>query len=202
MLIEAEIAHFDEQSHLLSGFVDSLASVSTTDIDQTHLFMAEAVMFRLFRIYERLVRSSFLFHCVSSNTINGTSVSSKLNCDDWDTAESILKAGNKFLDWGNVVSIQKLAGLVFEDGFPIRELLSPVHSDLIDLQRFRNFVSHDSSDAAEGFKTARTQYVRVGDVPPETVGALALYRKNARSDIILKIIHRRVIRLSAILGTL
>ncbi|MEY4953711.1 MAG: hypothetical protein RL299_2135 [Pseudomonadota bacterium] len=202
MLIEDEIAHFNEQSLLLSGFIDTLAAVTAADVDQSHLFLAEAAMFRLYRIYERLIRSAFLFHCSSSETINGAAVRSKLRCDDCETAESILKAGNKFLDWGNVVSVQKLASLVFENGFPIRDLLSPVHSDLIDLQRFRNFVAHDSSEAAEGFKTARTQYVKVGDVPPESVGTLALYRRNARSDIVLRIVHQKVVRLSAILSSL
>lgn len=192
MLIEDEIVHFEQQGQLLSEFITRLAATKPEDINQDHIFLAEAVMFRLFRIYERLTRAAFLFHCVSNETLSGTTVQAKLKCPDWDTAEAILEAGNKFLDWGNVESTQKLAGLVFEQGFPLRDVLSPIHSDLKDLQRFRNFVSHDSSEAESGFQRSRTQYVRVGDPQPDTVGKLALYRRNARSDIVLRLIHSKV----------
>jgi hypothetical protein len=198
-LIEDEIAHFDEQSSLLSGFIGDLAKVAPEDVGQNELFLAEAAMFRLFRIYERLMRAAFLFHCVSKETISGNPVKSKLNCPDWETAEAILKAGNKFLDWGNVVSTQKLANLVFDNGFPISNILSPFHSELVDLQRFRNFVSHDSREAQDGFRRSRTQYIRIGDVAPETVGNLALYRRKASSDIVLRIIHRKIKGLTAII---
>lgn len=199
MIIEDEIAHFDEQALLLSGFISNLAAVPHEDASQNHLFLAEAVMFRLFRIYERLSRAAFLFHCVSDHTLAGNLVNSKLKCQDTETAEAILKAGNKFLDWGNVESTKKIANLVFEGGYPINEFLSPIHGDLIDLQRFRNFIAHDSAEAEMGFKKSRDQYVRIGDTKPETVGSLSLYRRSARADIVLRLVHSKVTGLSGIL---
>lgn len=198
-MIEGEIAHFDAQGALLSNFVDDLAGADLSQPEQKHFFLAEAVLFRLFRIYERLTRAAFLHHCVVDHTPAGNPVRSKLKCEDENIAEDILKAGNKFLDWGNINSTQRLAGFVFENGYPIRDFLSPIHSDLVDLQRFRNFVSHDSREAEEGFKKSRSSYLRVGTNVPSTVGELALYRKNARSDIVLRLLHQKVVTLSGIL---
>ncbi len=202
MTLDEEITLFDEQCALIADFISQLARLEPAQHSEQNLFLAEAVMFRLYRIYERLVRAAFLNFCVLNETLTGRAVVSKLKCSDFDTAENILKAGNKFLDWGNVVSVQKLSSLVFESGFPISDLLSPIHSDLIDLQRFRNFVAHDSREAEGAFKTARKRYVRVGDPEPESVGRLALYRKNPRADITLSVIYGKVSGLTGILRSL
>lgn len=202
MTIEDEIRDFDTHCDLLLTFIDGLAAVNSAEQTEQHRFLAEAVTFRLYRVYERLVRSAFLHYCVASETLQGAQVISKLTCPDWETAEAILKSGNKFLDWGNVVSVRKIADLVFHEGFPIGNMLAPLHSDLRDLQRLRNFVAHDSQEAEDGFKSARTQFLRIGDAVPETVGELALYRRSARSDVTLKIIHRKVSGLSGVLSSL
>lgn len=202
MTIEQEIDNFEKNAALLLEFIQSLAIVDKADYDLQHYFLAEAVTFRLFRIYEKLVRVSFLNYCVINTTFNGNTVNAKLGCPDWDTAENILKSGNKFLDWGNVASVQKLADLVFEHGFPIKDLLMPNYSTLVDLQRFRNFVAHDSKEAADGFKKARANYVRKGDTNPETVGQLSLYRKKSLADITIMTLHQRVSELSGILKVL
>ena len=202
MTIEEEIEHFETHCDLLRAIVDELSAVNGAEQTEQHRFLAEAVTFRLYRIYERLVRSAFLHYCVANETLQGVQVVSKLTCPDSETAEAILKSGNKFLDWGNVVSVRKIADLVFHEGFPIGNMLAPFHSDLIDLQRLRNFVAHDSQDAEAGFKRARTQFVRIGDAEPRTVGELALYRRSARSDVTLRIIHRKISGLSAVLSEL
>jgi hypothetical protein len=200
--IEDEIARFEVESALLGTFIIELAKVDPVDVTNEHHFMAEAVVFRLYRIYERLTRAAFLNYCVDSKTPSGADVRSKLRCNDWDTAEAILKSGNKFLDWGNVESTRRMANLVFMDGFPISDIVSPIASTLTDLQRFRNFVAHDSEEAATGFKRSRTQYVRVGDPPPETVGELSIYKKAIRAEITLSIVHTKVSGLGTIIKSL
>lgn len=202
MTIDDELLFFEGQLDLLLKFIQSLAKIDAPDIKQEDLFLAEAVTFRLFRSYERFVRACFLDFCVKDKTKNGKDVTSKLKCSDWETAENILKSGNKFLDWGNVDTVRSIANLVYKDGFPINDLISPINSTLKDLQRFRNFIAHDSNDAAKGFKTSRTQYVKVGHTPPETVGELALYRRKIRADITLKILHDKVQNLAQIYKTL
>jgi hypothetical protein len=196
--IENELQVFEDDCCLLSGFITDLASLSADDIADTHLFLAEAVTFRLYRDYERLMRAVFLDFCVRAVTKKGTAVSSKLRCDDWDTAEEILKSGNKFLDWGNQQSVRNVANLVFEDGFPVVDFISPVASTLTDLQRFRNFIAHSSREAESGFKKSVPQYIKVGHSEPISVGGLAIYRKSARADITLRIIYKKVAALSQI----
>lgn len=199
MLIEDEIEKFDSECAMLSKFVAVLVAIDRADFKDHHRFLAEAVIFRLFRAYESFVRSTFLFYCVEQETLSGKNVSSKLKCADIDTAEEILKSGNKFLDWGKVDSINTLANLIFDKGFPVVDLLGPLYSVLRDLHRFRNFIAHDSKEASAGFIKARIQYVKVGDIPPETVGELALYRRNMRADMTLKILLTKVQDLSKIL---
>jgi len=200
--VEKEMVSFNEQAQLLREIVVELSAFERSKIGQRELFLAEAVIFRLYRIYERLSRSAFLHFCVTDRTMLGAPVKSKLKCPNWDIAEDILKSGNRFLDWGNVISTQKMSGLIFEEGFPIKDMLSPIHSNLVDLQRFRNFVAHESTEAEAGFKKSRPQYIKIGDILPETVGRLALYRKSARSDNSLTILHQKVASLSGILAAL
>ncbi|EHJ98859.1 hypothetical protein AT5A_09200 [Agrobacterium tumefaciens 5A] len=198
MDINLEVKQFDENCLLLSDFIQELAQLDDDAITKKHHFLAEAVLFNLFRNWERFVRSCFLHYCVATKTVTNEDVVSKLRCTDWGTAESILKAGNKFLDWGSVESVKKLSNLVFENGFPISDLVNPVASTLTDLQRFRNFIAHDSQEAETGFKKSLTQYVKVGDDPPQRVGALALYRRSRKNDITLKILHRNTSQLTTI----
>lgn len=202
MPLEEELERFDSEFGLLEGLINDLSQVDLGEATREQLFLAEAIIFKSYRLYERLSRHTFLHYCVVDTTISGAAVNSKLKCVDGDTAESILKAGNKFLDWGNVDSTRKLANLVFENGFPVVDFLGPIASTLTDLQRFRNFVAHDSEEAASGFRKSRTQYVRVGVVPPETVGELALYRRTVRADPVLKILHQKTSGLSSILREL
>lgn len=202
MTLEAELNRFDSEFALLEAFIEDLAHVDLGAATREQLFLAEAVIFKSYRLYERLSRHTFLYYCVEATTLSGAAVNSKLKCASSATAESILKAGNKFLDWGNVDSTRKLANLVFDEGFPVVELLSPVASTLTDLQRFRNFVAHDSEEAASAFRKSRTQYVRTGTDVPETVGELALYRRTARNDPVLKILHQKTSSLSVILRAL
>ncbi len=202
MSIESAIARFDEQGVLLGSFVNELALQDGHQVSEQHWFLAEAVCFRLYRIYESLIRQSFLYYCVHDRTMNGAPVKSKLVCPDMQTAEQILKSRNKFIEWGKIDETRAAANLIFENGFPIADLVSPIASRLKDLQRFRNFVAHDSDEAADGFKKARQQYIKVGDSAPDTVGKLCLYRKSPLSDISIKIIHRDVQKLSLILKSL
>jgi hypothetical protein len=200
--IEHEIRLFEHERALLSGFIRNLSTLERSSIKQEDLFLAESVLFRTYRICERLVRVSFLHYCVQDKTFTGAQVNSKLKCQDWHTAEAILKSGNKFLDWGNVNSVKSISELVFENGFPISDMISPIHSRLVDLQRLRNFVAHDSKEAEEGFKKSRTQYLRVGDNYPQTVGELCLYRRTQRSDIVLQVVFGDATKLSDILKKL
>ena len=202
MDLNAEINSFDlEITHLLEA-INIVAPSKDRETSQYDLFVCEAIIFRLFRISEKLIRASFLNYCIVEHTDSNKSVRSKLKCRDWDTAEEILKAGNKFLGWGSISSVTNLANLVFDNGFPIVDLLSPMQSDLIDLQRFRNFIAHDSKEARIGFCKARKNYTKPEIFLPETVGELALYRRNISSDVTIRTIHNKISVMSRILREL
>jgi hypothetical protein len=194
--IEEEMARFDRDCELLDLHIFDLAKGAREQESVSSLFLAESILFRLFRAYERLVRETFLHFCVAGSSVGGNPVISKLRCDSTATAEKILKAGNKYLDWGNPETTRGLADLIFEGGFPVSNLLVPLNSELVDLLRFRNFVAHDSDEAARGFQKSSVQYVRVGDPSPQSVGELALYRRHPRSDITLRLLFAKVSKLT------
>lgn len=198
MDINDELNAFQRECLLLSDFTTALAKIESADITASDHFLAEAILFRLYRSYERLMRAVFLHFCVSQETDGGREVKSKLICDDWITAERILNSGKKSIDWGSAQAVRELANLVFENGFPVVELIVPLHSTLIDLQRFRNFVAHSSQESENGFKKSLDQYIKKGHDKPKSVGELAVYRRSLRGDITLRIIFDKVSKLPEI----
>ena len=201
MSIEEEIALFDENNKFLKPKIRSLGRIDVQDAVEDQLFLSEAIAFRIYRSYERLVRGLFLHGCTSGRTPSGKEIISKLQCEDWKTAEEILKAGNRFLDWGPV-STKRLADLVFKDGFPMSEVIGPIHRTLIDLQRVRNFIAHDSSEAADGFKKVVHNYLSAGSATPDTAGILLLSRRGRRELQTIRKIFDRVAGLSVIYSAL
>jgi hypothetical protein len=160
-------------------------------------FLAEAIAFRLYRNQERLVKAYFLNCCVKTRTPSKSKIVSKLRCKDWGTAEEILKSGNRFLDWGNPTSIRNLANLIFKNGFPVSDIVLTKQSSLIDLQRIRNFVAHDSKEAQSSFSKAARNYLKAGDPEPNSAGELLLYRKRPSAKMTLQILFEQICDLSA-----
>lgn len=202
MSIEHEITLFDKNSNFLRPKIRDLAGIDVQNATENDLFLAEAIAFRIYRSYERFARALFLHGCTSDKTPKGTPIVSKLRCENWDTAEEILKAGNRFLDWGNPASTMKLAGLIFENGFPMKEVISPIHSTLTDLQRVRNFIAHDSHEAMDGFRKVILNYVSTGSAEPDNAGKLLLSRKRRRESQAIRKIFKNVTALSTIYADL
>lgn len=202
MSVEQEIRLFDGNSSFLKPKIRDLASVDVQSATENDLFLAEAIAFRIYRSYERFARALFLHGCTSGKTPKGTPIVSKLQCENWETAEEILKAGNRFLDWGSPVATMKLAELIFENGFPMKEVIGPIHSTLIDLQRVRNFIAHDSREAVSGFKKVISNYVSTGSTDPDSAGELLLSRKNRRESQAIRKIFKPVAALSTIYADL
>ena len=202
MSIEQEIEFYNNNNTFLRRKIVELARVDSSDATQNELFLAEALAFRTYRAYERFARAVFLDGCISTTTTSGKSIVSKLRCHDWQTAEDILKVGSRFLDWGNPEIIMPLANLVFDNGFPVVEVIGPVHSTLVDLRRVRNFIAHDSKEAANGFRKAARNYVQTGVPTPDTAGMLLLSRKRRRESQAIRKLFDRVAALSVIYSNL
>ena len=202
MGIREEQRLFDESNLFLEARIKALAKVDAPNATREDIFVAEAVAFRVYRGYERFARALFLHSCATTRTPNGQRIISKLKCADWSTTERILKAGNRFLNWGKPEATKKLAELVFQNGFPISDVISPVHSTLVDLQRIRNFIAHDSSEARSGFDKAGQKYLRTGSPLPDSAGLLLLSRKYPRRAQAIRQIFRKVSALSKIYSQL
>lgn len=198
MRIDNEISSFEDNLAFLKRVASRLASVDVTSATDDDKFISEAVAFRLFRAYERFLRAIFLNACTNALTHQGASIVSKLTCPDWETAESILKSGNRFLDWGNVENTKRNASLIFESGFPISDLLAPVHSDLVNLQKIRNFIAHDSQEATNGFNKTIRNYLPAGRTAIDSAGELLLSRRRPRDAQVLRKLVKKVDALSTI----
>ena len=202
MSVEYEITSFDMNSNFLKPKIRDLASRDVQNATENDLFLAEAIAFRIYRSYERFARALFLHGCTSDKTQKGTLIVSKLQCENWEEAEKILKARNRFLEWGDPEFTSKLAGLVFKNGFPMKEAIGPIHGTLIDLRRVRNFIAHDSPEAKKGFKKVIQNYVPTGSVEPDNAGKLLLSRKRRDGAQAIRKIFERVAALSTIYAAL
>ena len=202
MNIEFEIQLYDKANEFLKEKILNLASIDVPDATENEIFLAEAVAFRIYRSYERFIRAAFLHSCATAETLSGKSIVSKLRCESWSAAEDILKAGNRFLDCGKPETTKKLADLIFENGFPISDVIAPVHSTLVDLQRVRNFIAHDSREAEDGFSKVVANYIARGSTQPESAGELLLSRRRKRESQAINKIFERVSVLSTIYSDL
>ncbi|UWQ59540.1 hypothetical protein K3722_05275 [Leisingera caerulea] len=197
MTLNREIKAFDKSCVHLEGRIDHISQIEPSGEDEE--FMAEAIAFRLFRIQERLIRAFFLECCVKTQSLSKKRIHSKLRCKDWETAEEILKSGNRFLDWGNPTSTRNMASLIFKNGYPVNDLLLVKQSTITDLQKIRNFIAHDSNEAHSGFIKTSKNYLRTGDPTPLSAGALLLYRKRPVDKITLKVIFEKVSDISSMI---
>lgn len=201
MTITDEISHFDDSMIFLESIYSGLVKCEVQTATNQELFLAEAIAFRLFRNFERITRAVFLESCMTLITPSGKPIKSKLICSDWKTAEEILKAGNRFLDWGNIENTRSLASLVFEHGFPISDMLAPVNSSLTSLQAIRNFIAHDSTEAARKFRKIVPNYLQPS-ANPDSAAKLLLGRRNLRQPQTLRVIMDHVKTLTVIYGQL
>lgn len=201
MTITTEIFHFDGSMVFLDSIYSTLLHCEAQSATNQELFLAEAIAFRIFRNFERITRAVFLESCITLVAPSGGRISSKLTCGDWKTAEEILKAGNRFLDWGNIENTRNLASLVFENGFPISDMFAPINSTLTSLQAIRNFIAHDSEEAERKFRRVVPNYLQPS-ANPETAAKLLLGRRSIRGPQTLRIIMDHVKTLTTIYGQL
>jgi hypothetical protein len=104
-----------------------------------------------------------------------------------------MKSGmGKFLDWGNPQQTTQRANVIFDRGFPITDAISPLHSTLLDLQRIRNFIAHDSTEARNQFYKAASNYLNAGVHSLLTAGDLLLARRRPRDAYVLTTLIAKV----------
>lgn len=198
MKIVDEIRKFDLEMAFIGVEIAQLDGVEAINAGKSQVYAAEALGFRLFRTTERFVRAVFLDSCTIDRTPAGRSIDSKIRANDHKRVEEILKAGKPFLDWGNIKSTRALAELVFENGFPITDLFNPINSSLVDLQKIRNYIAHDSDEAKVSFESVLLNYLPQSPNPPQSAGELLLSRRAARSSKVASLLHGKLDQLSTI----
>ena len=195
MILADELSNFADEVTFLDTFKSTVYGMDFADPNQfqTAKFLAEAILFRLYRAQERLVRAIFLDTCTTHRSYRGNAVSCRLSCTDWSTAEEILKSNaGKFLDWGNPQQTVQRAILIFEHGFPITDTIGPIHTILINIQRIRNFIAHDSTEADKQFRKAASNYVSAGISAMSTAGDLLLARRRPKDAYVLSTLIKKV----------
>lgn len=193
-----EILRFDTDLDFLGSQITALGPIEVNTANAKDIFVAEALAFRMFRATERFLRAVFLDSCVSNTTARGTPINSKLKCPSHEIAEEILKAGSRYLDWGNTKTVRELSQLVLENGFPVGEVLNPTNSILLDLQRIRNFIAHDSNEAAAGFEKVIANHLYPSPNLPKSAGLFLLSRRSAQDHQVIRALYSRIETLTSI----
>lgn len=201
MIISDEIRKFDLDIEFLTQQMATIGGVNANAASFGELFIAESIAFRLYRAYERILRAIFLESCVSDTTPTGLSIRAKLRSSTHDDVEAILKVGKQFLDWGNCQTVRDLSTLVFENGFPVADVIGPLNNDLIGLQRIRNFIAHDSKEAASGFEKVVANYLPLG-TQVTGAGFLMLSRRNPGDRNVLSQLLNKVGSITTVYLTL
>jgi hypothetical protein len=71
-----------------------------------------------------------------------------------------------------------------------------MNADIIDLQRIRNYIAHDSVEAESSFEKVIRNYLNPSINPPLTAGELLLSRRNPSEKRVIKKIHEKISNLS------
>lgn len=123
-------------------------------ISKTQLyFLTEAIFFRAFRLYEKVIRDIFLLYCLEKQPKTNNKVSSYLKPKGFLHSEELIKSSMRFLDWGNPDIVIKRAETYLADGFPLKLPLSSQRQILHDFRKIRNHIAHDSKESYDGYKS-------------------------------------------------
>lgn len=126
-------------------------------------FLTEAIFFRAFRTYERIIRDIFLLYCLEKRPLSDTKVVSYLKPKNFLHAEELLKSSMRFLDWADPDNVIDRAETYLIEGFPIKLPLSTNRIDLHDFRKIRNHIAHDSNESLNGYKDELRKYF--GTIP-------------------------------------
>lgn len=139
-------------------------SSNEKSISKTQLyFLTEAIFFRAYRSYEKVIRDIFLLYCLEKQPRTGGKVLSYLKPKGFLHSEELIKSSLRFLEWGNPDIVIKRAETYLSDGFPLKLPLSSQRQKLHDFRKIRNHIAHDSKESFDGYKSVLIKYF--GTVP-------------------------------------
>lgn len=148
------------------------ASDAETDSDHTSNRIAEAIFLEAFTTYEADLEVFFLHYACGGVSLNGREAVRYLSVTDEARVRSIAKAGQRFLSWAKPSQTRETAQLYLENGWPLAEVMATKEHILIDCEKVRNRIAHNSLEANVNFKavqrnifgTERTFPIRPGQL--------------------------------------
>ncbi len=119
------------------------------DIAENSLF--EGTFLRAFTTFEGALQELFLHYAVGGASLTGYVPGCRLtNCSDGHV-RAILRGNQRFTDWANPQVVRERADLFFESGEPFRTGFAPRSHALTDIQKLRNAIAHESSEAESAY---------------------------------------------------
>ena len=109
--------------------------------------ISEAIMFKGFSSYERLLEEIFVLYCRGMKDVKGRTIKSYIHPENAGHARSILKSSMNFLEWNSVDTVISRCDVYLEDGNPIKSALAANRASLEIIRKIRNAIAHNSDEA-------------------------------------------------------
>ncbi|WP_157499303.1 hypothetical protein [Lysobacter sp. Root604] len=104
-----------------------------------------AAFLNFFIAWEEFVETTFAHFLLGIPTISGVAPVRYANPPGIDAAKKMVIGLNKYFDYSNQENIKKAVGIYFEGGYPFKQHIDSVSSDLSDMRTMRNASAHISS---------------------------------------------------------
>lgn len=130
----------------------------------------------IFIAWETFLEDSFADFMIGSPTINGKQPKKYAEPLNIESAKNMVIGTMRYFDYTNHQNVQKMAGIYFENGYPFREGLNSIYSELDDLKTMRNAAAHRTSTTQ---KSLESLGLRLLGAP---ASGITLYELLIRSD--------------------
>lgn len=167
-VFQAKAAQCD--SLIASGHrVDANDMPLFTVLDREQITVSAFLNF--FIAWEEFIETTFAHFLLGAPTISGVAPVRYATPPDIEAAKKMVIGLNKYFDYSNQENIKKAIGIYFEDGYPFKEHIDSVSSDLSDMRTMRNASAHISSTTQKALE-GLAQRVLGGPQPDITLYTL------------------------------
>ena len=129
-----------------------IVSAHRIDVAGVSLFSASeqeqitvAAFLNLFIAWEEFLENTFAHFLLGVPTISGIAPVRYAAPPDLNAAKSMLIGLNKYFDYSNHELVKKAATIYFRDGYPFKQHIDSISSDISDMRTMRNASAHISS---------------------------------------------------------
>jgi hypothetical protein len=148
-LLNAEKEFLDKinKSYLLV----KAANTRKSTFNQRHKsVIAELSFFKIYLAWERFLEEIFIMYMMKKSKSIRSKFFSFVQPNNKECAKRLLFEGDEYAEWkyGNTVS---RAERFFKNGFPFKDILNRISTDLNDIQVIRNGIAHNSDKAKNQF---------------------------------------------------